>query len=184
VNHWQLRQAARIIQHGGVIAYPTEGVYGLGCDPLNAAAVLHLLALKQRPMAKGLILIAAELTQLRPFIAPLSTREEAQLTSTWPGPHTWLLPARTDTPIWLRGEHNTIAVRVTAHPLASALCRLTGQAIVSTSANQSGQRPATSTLELHRQFGGELDFILSGRLEQAGKPTVIRDLKTGHVIRK
>lgn len=183
MNNWQLRQAARIIHNGGVIAYPTEGVFGLGCDPLNAAAVFHLLTLKQRPVSKGLILIAAELDQLRPFIAELSKEEEAQLTSTWPGPHTWLLPARPETPTWLRGEHNTIAVRVTAHPVASSLCRATGQAIVSTSANRSGQKPATNTLALKRQFRNELDFILSGKLEQVGKPTVIRDLKTGRTTR-
>lgn len=183
MNPWQLRQAARVIHRGGIVAYPTEAVFGLGCDPLNAEAVQRLLALKQRPVEKGLILIAADLDQLLPYIAPLSPAAEAQLAATWPGPHTWLLPARADTPRWLRGEHDTIAVRVTNHPLAAALCRAAGQAIVSTSANRAGQRPATTALQVRRQFGDQLDMVLRGRLGQTNKPTTIRDLKTGRVIR-
>lgn len=183
MNRWQLTQAARAIHGGGIIAYPTEAVFGLGCDPLNPEAVRRLLALKQRPMNKGLILIAADLDQLTPFIAPLDADALASVQQVWPGPHTWLLPARAETPRWLRGDHDTIAVRVTAHPLAAALCRAAGHAIVSTSANRTGQHPATSPLQLRRQFGDQLDMILSGNLGQANKPTTIRDLKTGRVIR-
>ena len=183
MNRWQLSQAARAIHRGGIVAYPTEAVFGLGCDPLNPEAVQRLLALKQRDMDKGLILIAADIEQLAPFIAPLTHEDETQLADTWPGPHTWLLPARPDTPRWLRGQHETIAVRVTAHPIAAALCRTAGQALVSTSANRAGQHPATSPLQLRRQFGNQLDMILSGNLGQANKPTTIHDLKTGRVIR-
>ena len=183
VTRWQLQQAARAIHQGGIVAYPTEAVFGLGCDPLNAEAVQRLLALKQRPMEKGLILIAAELDQLLPYIAPLSPAAEAQVATTWPGPHTWLLPARTDTPRWLRGEHDTIAVRVTAHPLAAALCRAAGQAIVSTSANRAGQRPATTALQVRRQFDGQVDFLLHGSLGGEARPTPIRDLSSGRKIR-
>jgi L-threonylcarbamoyladenylate synthase len=183
VNPWQLRQAARVIHRGGIVAYPTEAVFGLGCDPLNAEAVQRLLALKQRPVEKGLILIAADLDQLRPYIALLNAEAEAQLAATWPGPHTWLLPARADTPRWLRGEHDTIAVRVTNHPLAAALCRAAGQAIVSTSANRAGQRPATTALQVRRQFDGQVDFLLHGPLGGEARPTPIRDLSSGRKIR-
>ncbi len=183
MNHWQLRQAARAIHSGGLIAYPTEAVYGLGCDPLNAAAVQRLLNLKGRAMDKGLILIAADLDQLRPFLLPLDSDGEATLHTTWPGPVTWLLPARPETPRWLRGCHETLAVRVTAHPLAAALCRQLGHPLVSTSANRSGQTPARSALAVRRQLGPALEFIVSGPLGNQARPTPIRDLASGRILR-
>lgn len=183
MNPWQLKRAARIIHGGGIIAYPTEAVYGLGCDPLNPDAVLRLLALKQRPVEKGLILIAAELAQLAPFIAPLHETDLATVNATWPGPVTWLLPARPDTPTWLRGEHHSIAVRITAHPLAAALCRAAGQAIVSTSANPGGLPPARTALSVKRYFSDQVDLILPGALDKAAQPTTIRDLRSGRIIR-
>jgi L-threonylcarbamoyladenylate synthase len=183
MNPWQLRQAARIIHAGGVIAYPTEAVFGLGCDPLNPEAVQRLLEIKQRPMNKGLILIAADMAQLHPFIAPLNPADETLLADTWPGPHTWLLPARANTPRWLRGAHDTIAVRVTAHPVAAALCRAAGHALVSTSANRAGHPPATTALQVQRQFGKQISLIVKGKLGRVGKPTSIRDLKTGQLVR-
>ncbi len=183
MNRWQLSQAARCIHGGGIVAYPTEAVFGLGCDPLNPAAVQNLLALKQREMGNGLILIAANIAQLAPFIAPLSNEDETQLAQTWPGPHTWLLPARAHTPLWLRGHHDTIAVRVTAHPVAAALCRATEQTIVSTSANPTGKPPATSALRARQYFPRGLDLILNGALGEETDPTSIRDLATKKLIR-
>jgi L-threonylcarbamoyladenylate synthase len=183
MNPWQLRQAARIIHAGRVIAYPTEAVFGLGCDPLNPEAVQRLLALKQRTVEKGLILIASDLDQLTPFIQPLSESELATVNATWPGPHTWLLPARPDTPQWLRGAHDTIAVRVTAHPIAAALCRACGHALVSTSANPAGYPPAMKALQVQRYFGGQIDYLLNGPLGTETGPTPIRDLTTKKLIR-
>ena len=183
LSPWHLRQAAHIIHRGGVIAYPTEAVFGLGCDPLNPEAVFRLLDIKQRPAEKGLILIAANLDQLAPFIAPLSEADLKRLQATWPGPNTWLLPARPETPHWLRGNHETIAVRVTAHPIASALCRVANQAIISTSANLAGHRPALNMLGVQRQFHNQLDMILNGPLGKESKPTAIRDLSTDQLTR-
>ncbi len=183
MNHWQLRQAARVIHAGGLIAYPTEAVYGLGCDPLNAAAVQRLLSLKGRPMDKGLILIAADLDPLRPFLLPLSSDDETTLSATWPGPVTWLLPARPEIPRWLRGRHDTLAVRVTGHPLAATLCRQLGHPLVSTSANRSGQTPARSPLDVQRTFGNNIDLVLTGALGEQRRPTLIRDLASGHILR-
>jgi len=183
MNNWQLRQAAHIVHAGGLIAYPTEAVYGLGCDPLNAAAVQRLLALKHRPMDKGLILIASDLDQLRPFLLPLSTDDEATVNATWPGPITWLLPARPETPRWLRGSHDTLAVRITDHPLAAALCRQLGHPLVSTSANRSGQTPARSPLGIRRAFGNDIDLTLTGPLGGRRCPTAIRDLASGRTVR-
>ena len=183
MNHWQLRQAARIVRQGGLIAYPTEAVYGLGCDPLQAGAVQRLLALKDRPVDKGLILVAADLDQLRPFLLPLSADDEATVLATWPGPVTWLIPARAETPRWLRGRHDTLAVRVTDHPVTAALCRQLGHPLVSTSANRSGQPPARSPLAVRRSFGKAIDLILSAPLGNRQRPTIIRDLASGRIVR-
>ncbi|MBL1277248.1 MAG: threonylcarbamoyl-AMP synthase [Ectothiorhodospiraceae bacterium] len=181
--HWKLKQVANVVHQGGVIAYPTEAVYGLGCDPLNALAVSRLLALKHRSIHKGLILIASRLEQLHPFIAPLDANSLSLLHETWPGPFTWLLPARENTPRWLRGTHSSIAVRVTAHPLASALCESTGHALVSTSANPSGLPPARRALKVRQYFPEQIDAILTGAVGTASNPSPIRDLATKKLIR-
>lgn len=186
MTRWQLQQAVRVIQQGGIIAYPTEAVYGLGCDPFNAEAVLRLLALKGRPMEKGLILIASDISQLRPFMARLSPDQLQQLETSWPGPVTWLVPARPETPTWLRGQHDTIAVRVTGHPVAAALCQAVGHALVSTSANPAGRQPATTPLQVRRYFSdqeNQIDHIMVGPLGSHTSPTTIRDLATGQTVR-
>ncbi len=182
-SQWQLHAAVRWIRIGGVIAYPTEAVFGLGCDPGNRRAVERLLALKKRPAEKGLILIASEWKQLQPWLDSIPAAWEAQLRGSWPGPTTWLIPASSGCPRWLTGDHETLAVRVTAHPLAQRLCESLGSAIVSTSANRSGQRPARSVFEVRLQFGHEIDFVLPGQLGTLPKPTEIRDLASGRVIR-
>ncbi|MGD8643068.1 MAG: L-threonylcarbamoyladenylate synthase [Chromatiales bacterium] len=178
-----LEQAARVLRDGGLVAYPTEGVYGLGCDPMNESAVDRLLELKQRPRAKGLILIAAAPEQLEPFLAPLEPRLRERVLARWPGPVTWVVPAAPTTPEWVRGQHETIAVRVTAHPLAAALCRAAGMAIVSTSANLSGHEPARSAREVVEQLGGRIDCVLEGALGGLDRPTEILDARTGRVLR-
>lgn len=179
----KLRLAARCIRAGGIVAYPTEAVFGLGCDPWDGNAVRRLLALKRRPERKGLILIAADFRQLQPFIQPLNKDRMATVLATWPGPVTWLLPARAQTPSWLTGGHATLAVRVTPHPLAVALCQSTGSALVSTSANVSGRRPARAALQVRSALGAKVDLILGGRCGARTQPSTIRDVLTGAVIR-
>lgn len=183
MNPWHLRQAVRCLDAGGVIAYPTEAVFGLGCDPLNPQAVSRLLALKQRDVAKGLILIAADLAQLSPYIEPPTADIQARLDASWPGPVTWLLKPRPHVPQWLTGAHHTIAVRVSAHPVANALCQTFGRALVSTSANPSHHPPARNSLTLRRYFHQQIDFIVPGKLGAQAKPTVIRDARTGKIHR-
>lgn len=178
-----LRVAARLLQEGGVIAYPTEGVWGLGCDPMNEAAVRRLLDLKQRPESKGLIIIAASMAQVETWLAGLDAARREACASTWPGPYTWVVPAA-QAPEWLRGRHDSVAVRVSAHPGVQALCNAFGGALVSTSANVSGRPPARDALQLRQQFGRGLDYILPGRLGGDGKPSEIRDARTGIVLRK
>lgn len=181
-NH-RLRLAARIIANGGVVAYPTEAVYGLGCDPYNCSAVGRILAIKRRDPAKGLILIAAEPFQLLPFVAPLPPGPMAEVLASWPGPHTWLLPVRPGIPHWLTGRFATLAVRVTAHPLAAGLCRAYGGAIVSTSANVADRPPARSALEVRLALADGPDLIVSGACVGADRPSSIRDGYTGRVLR-
>lgn len=176
-------RAAAALRAGGVVAYPTEAVYGLGCDPRNQAAVERILDLKGRPTEKGLILIAAEFDQVTPFLAPLPEAMRATVLATWPGPITWLIPAATQTPPWLRGTHDTLAVRVTAFAPAAALCRAAGMALVSTSANRSGEAPARTAAEVRAIFGTGLDDVLEGPCGGRERPSEIRDARTGAVIR-
>lgn len=172
-----------MLRQGGIIAYPTEAVFGLGCDPLNEATVDRLLKLKQRSRDLGLILIAAEFAQLQQFLKPLSNDIMQRVMRAWPGPVTWVMPALDEAPVWLRGRFDTLAVRVTAHPIAAQLCRETGGAIVSTSANVTGQPPAKSANAVRGAFGAQVDVILDGPLGASDRPTEIRDALTGVTVR-
>lgn len=177
------QQAARAqLRRGGVLAYATESCFGLGCDPLNPRAIRRVLAVKARPNHKGLIVIAANLAQLAPLIRPLNAAQLATVNRYWPGPYTFLLPAAPRVPSLLRGRHDKIAVRVTAHGSAAALCRSLGQAIVSTSANRAGQ-VSLKTARGCRQAFGERVLTLSGRIGRQRKPSTIIDLDTGRVLR-
>ncbi len=184
LNDWKLREAVHCLDNGGVIAYPTESVYGLGCDPLNPAAVMRLLRLKQRSPAKGLILIAADFGQLRPFVTPIHQERMAPVLATWPGPHTWVLPAAPGTPWWLTGRHDSLAVRVTAHPLAAALCRRRGAPLVSTSANRSGHSAPRQALAARLALlPAAADLVLHGSCGPGHRPTPIRDARSGALLR-
>lgn len=182
MSNWRIRQAVSALNNGGVIAYPTEAVYGLGCDPWNVEAVKRLLDIKQRPWQKGLILVAADFNQLQDFIAPVSPDVLKQLESTWPGPVTWLLPVGTNLPPYLSGLHDTIAVRVTAHKQTAELCREFGGAIVSTSANLAGAKPAR-TIRQVRWSLANIDVIVPGQCSGSDQPTEIRDAHSGEQIR-
>jgi L-threonylcarbamoyladenylate synthase len=174
-----LAHAAEILKQGGLVAYATEYCFGLGCDPRNEQAVTRLLHLKRRPQKKGLILIAADVDQLAHYVTDIPPRVMA----TWPGPHTWLLEPRPHVPRWIAGANPRLAVRVTAHTQAAALCRAAGMAIVSTSANRGGQQPARSAREVLRRFGGDVDYVLTGRVGKLRAPTPIRDALTDESIR-
>lgn len=178
-----LIRAMRALREGAVIAYPTEGVWGLGCDPFNRDSVELLLALKRRPGAKGLILIAAEADMFAPLLDPLPPALRQQLDASWPGPNTWIVPDPDHlAPPWIRGRHDSLALRVTAHPLAARLSRAFGGPIVSTSANPAGLAPALSAYAVRRYFGG-LVMIVPGNTGGSKTPSTIRDLVTGRVLR-
>jgi len=179
---FQLRLGADTLRKGGVLAWPTEAIYGIGCDPLNPHAVQRLLALKQRPLSKGFILVAANLDQLLPFIEPPPEAQMQTVLNSWPGPHTWLLPASPQTPVRITGGTGMVAVRVTAHPIARNLCLAFGGALTSTSANRSGHPPARTALEVRLRCPGT-DTILHGSTGGLLNPTPIRNPLSDEVIR-
>jgi len=183
LSPWKLRFAAHWLRQGGLVAYPTEAVYGLGCDPLNDVAVQRLLALKQRSWRKGLILIASDPEQFAPYLVEQSAEIAARVHATWPGAVSWLWPAQASVSPLLRGAHTSLAVRIPAHPLARALCGVAGHPIVSTSANRSGQRPARSALDVRRKLGREPVLVLHGAVNRRAQPSQIIDLLTQRHIR-
>lgn len=176
-------QLGKRILAGGVVAYPTEGVWGLGCDPWDVKAVARILAIKERPVEKGLIIIAADYEQLAPYLAPLSSDLVYRLTERWPGPFTWVVEHNGSLPGWVTGNRQTIAVRVPGHPMARALCRHAGMPLVSTSANRSGQPAMTERLQVRLKLGAELDGIAPGKTFPGAQPSQIRDLITGQLFR-
>lgn len=178
-----LAAAAAAIRRGGIVAYPTEGVWGLGCDPANEDAVRRILALKERRAEEGLILLAASEAQLAAFAAPFTPAMARRILPTWPGPVTWIVPAAENCPGWLTGGRQTIAVRVSAHPAARALARAAGTALVSTSANRHGGSPARDAEAVRALFGDRLDALLEAPLGDRGGPTEIRDAASGRLLR-
>ena len=171
------------LKRGGLIAYPTESCYGLGCDPANRKAVQRILKLKQRPQRKGLILIASDYYQVALYLQPLIPVEQAKLQNDGAQAVTYLMPVKGSAPRWLRGEHDTLAVRLTAHPFAKQLCHSVNSALVSTSANRSGQRPAKTFAECQRLFGKKV-WVLRGRVGKRKQPSTIRAWSDGKIIRK
>jgi L-threonylcarbamoyladenylate synthase len=176
------RRIAAHLRRGGLIAYPTESCYGLGCDPDNRRAVQRILRLKQRPQHKGLILIAAHYHQVARYLQALTHDEQAKLKEDGAQAITYLMPARPSCPHWLRGAHDTLAVRLTAYPFARNLCRSTSSALVSTSANRSGQRPARTYAQCQRLFGHKV-WVLPGRVGKRKKPSSILAWADGKIVR-
>ncbi|MFW2372400.1 MAG: L-threonylcarbamoyladenylate synthase [Gammaproteobacteria bacterium] len=179
---FRLRLAAHCCNSGGVIAYPTESVFGLGCDPLDQIAVIKILQLKQRPVEKGLILIASSLQQLQAFLSPEQALEplvKPQAVAT-----SWLVKPSALTPYWITGKHPKLAVRITQHPLARALCDKTGYPLVSTSANPAKLPPARNILKLRQYFDDDIDYYVAGEVGGASNPSQIVDLETGQIVRE
>lgn len=179
-----LSRAVSALRRGGVVAYPTEAVWGLGADPWNEAACKRILELKRRPWDKGLILVAADAEQLAPFIDVPSKAVWKRASITWPGPNTWVFPCTEATPMWISGDQASVAVRISAHETVRALCERFGGAIVSTSANPAGRDPALSATQVRLYFGDKLDAVLPGALGGLARATSIRDAMTGHILRR
>lgn len=181
---WRAARARRVLAAGGIIAYPTEAVWGLGCDPWNAAAVRRLIGLKGRDAGLGIILVAASMEQVEPLVYwPAGARGE-EVRAGWPGFVTWVMTARPGVPDLVTGGRSTVAVRVSAHPLVQGLCLAHGGSLVSTSANPHGLRPARSALAVRRYFPRGLDLVVHGPLGGAERPSPIRDAATGSYLRR
>jgi L-threonylcarbamoyladenylate synthase len=180
------RGLRHFLKSGGVIAYPTESVFGLGCDPNNRQAVKRILHIKGRPQHKGLILVADCFSRLKTFVAPISASQIRTMQQSWGNPkkpHTWIVPAAKHCPKWLTGRHKSIAIRVTSHPYTAKLCKDTGMPLVSTSANQSGHQAAKTVKQCRRLFEHQVQ-VLAGKTAGAKKPSTIQDLLTGKILRK
>ncbi len=180
-----IADAAAVMHRGGVVACPTESVWGLSCDPFDEAAVLRLLAIKQRTVDKGLILVAAHLDPLRRWLdlPALPPDRLAVVLASWPGPHTWVMPAAADAPAWITGGRDSIAVRISAHPVVTALCEGFGGALVSTSANRGGEPPAYTRAQLDPLLHEALDGVVAGETGGLDQPTPIRVARDGSVLR-
>ncbi|EKE83386.1 Sua5 family translation factor [Idiomarina xiamenensis 10-D-4] len=178
-------QAAREAFATGLIAYPTEAVFGLGCDPREDVFLQQLLDLKQRPQEKGFILLAADYSQLLPFVDDNAIPQDKRFSvfSHWPGPVTLLLPARQSVSPLLRGQFDTIACRVTAYEPARELCRQLNSAIVSTSANRHQQPSLTSFEAVKTEFNDELAWVMDDAVAGASSPSTIINPLTGQVVR-
>jgi len=183
--HNSISNTVTALRAGGVVAYPTEAVFGLGCDPRDRAAFERLFALKQRPPTQGVLLIGADFDQVAPYIDLAATPQAAieRARATWPGPHTWVFPRADGVPPWIAGGHAGIALRVTAHPVAAALCRAFGGALVSTSANRHGEPPARSAAAVRERFGETIDAVVDGAVGGLERPTPIRDAIGGESLR-
>lgn len=182
-TRFRIPLAINALYTGGIIAYPTEAVWGVGCDPFDGDAVLQLLQIKQRDWRKGVILVAADMAQLQPYLHGLDNNHLQTLRVSWPGPNTWLVPDNGTAPDWITGGRDTLALRVSAHPVVAALCRQFGAPIVSTSANPAGKSPARSLLDVRRYFGNRLDVVVPGALGGLQKPTQIRNVISGEICR-
>ncbi len=178
-----LNASLNCLKKGQILAYPTEAVFGLGCDPFNADAVGRLLMIKQRSVDKGLILVAATWQQIESLVEPIPPRALTQVLATWPGPFTWVFPVSPAVPHWIRGKHRTIALRVSSHPVIQELCQAFGGPIVSTSANRDGQPPLRDYRAVCMMFGKQIDFILPDKVGGQNNPTIIRDAISGETIR-
>lgn len=182
MRRWQINTATRIVATGGILAYPTEAVYGIGCSPYSLDAINRILWLKGRKVSKGLILIGSDLSQFEHLVDMRVIGNRPAILASWPGPVTWIFPAKSRVPEWLTGNHTGLAIRISNHPLVRNLCDKAG-ILVSTSANPAGCKPARSGRRVRAYFGNKLDYILPGPVGDIIGPTEIRDAVSGNIIR-
>ena len=181
---WQAQFSAHVLRQGGVIAHPTEAVWGLACDPFSEVSVDYLLALKGRPVEKGLILVSSNISHFSSLLKPLNSDMTSRFCEPQARPTTWIVPDPLQiTPAWIRGAHSGVAVRVSTHPVIKELSRFFGGPIISTSANPTGKKPAMSVREIRQYFKGDMDYILPGSLGGSLRPSQIIDLATGNILR-
>ena len=180
-SDFSIRHAAHIIRLGGIIAYPTDTIYGLGCDPYNADAVERINCIKQRPQNKQFILLAGGIEQVRSLLS--ITSEQEKTITRGADPTSWVVSASEQAPLWLTDKNHMLTIRITQYDVVKRLCHALGHAIISTSANLSGKNPATNSLQLHQYFYQKVDKILLADKAQATKPSKIIRLCDNYIIR-
>jgi L-threonylcarbamoyladenylate synthase len=174
------------IMRGEVIAYPTETFYGLGADPRNAEAIERIYAIKGRRAGEALPLIAQEFDVLVELGAPLPPIARKLAEAFWPGSLTLVLPIASGRfPDVLTAGGSTVAVRVPDHPVARAIAAIAGGLITSTSANRSGQPPASTADDVHAALGDDIAVLVDGGATPGGAPSTIVDVtsETPRLIR-
>jgi L-threonylcarbamoyladenylate synthase len=181
---WRVQYAAEVIRAGGLVAHPTEAVWGLACDPFNEQAVSSLLNLKKRPRDKGMILVSGCVEHFYPLLDALPPELQRRFMLEAECPTTWLVPDVYDiVPPLIKGRFSSVALRLSRHPLTVALSKRLDSPLVSTSANPAGKPPAKNLREVRRYFYQDVDYLLDGRLGGYSKPSVIRDLVSGDAVR-
>lgn len=183
INPFKMHVAAQIINQGGVIAYPTEAVYGLGCHPSAIKAIQRILDIKRRPWQKGLILVASKVEQVVPYLSDEGIKLIDCFNEVHKRPVTWLLPVSPEVSPLLRGNHSKIAIRLSQNPYVKALCDTANSALVSTSANRAGQPEMTTAEEVRCQMASEVDMIIVGPTGGHTRPSSIIDAQTREVLR-
>ena len=179
---WRLPLLRSVLDSGGVVACPAEGVWGLSCDPYSEVAVHDLLTLKRRSVHKGLIVVAADAAMFDGVLSSLSPDERQRVRASWPGPNTWLVPNQGVFPDWITGDSTEVAIRVTSALPLKRLSESFGGPLVSTSANPAGLSPPHYLWSLRRYFGVTLP-VMPGMLAKAGKPSTIRRVGDGTLVR-
>ena len=182
MSPWALNRLTQAIAAGAVIGYPTDTIWGFGCDPLNPSSVGRLLQIKHRDVDKGLILLTSDLAYCDPFIR-LEPDQRPALQTPAAVPTTWLVEASERCPVWIRGNHPTVALRITRHPLLRFICAQLQLPLVSTSANRTGKSTVRNALQMRRQFGAELDYIVTGFNTGGGRASAIKSLASGNLVR-
>lgn len=183
MSHWHIKNAIQVIKQGGIISYPTESVFGLGCNPNDLEAVLQLLEIKQRDISKGLLLVADTIAQLEPFINISDSLTVNKLMANSSKPVTWIVPCNYLTPAWLTGKHQSIAVRISRHPIVKQLCAEFNAALVSTSANISGQASTKKAWQVRKRFANKVNYYVPGDLGVFVSESEIRNIITDEIVR-
>jgi len=181
-SDFSIRHAASIIRQGGILAYPTDTIYGLGCDPYNPDAVNRLSEIKHRPLNKLFILLAADIDQLKGLI-DIDT-EQQDIIATQKSATSWIISASKTAPEWLTDNDNNITIRISQNLVVQKLCRHLGHAIISSSANLTGKTPAQNSLQIHKYFHATVDKILATNKKLTARPSTIIRLSDHTIIRE
>ncbi len=177
-------EGAAILKSGGVVAYPTEACFGLGCDPGNADSVQRILRMKNRSWDKGLILVSDRVERALPYLGELTSDQIEKLGSETDKPVSWICPVSALVSQWVRGRFESIALRITRHPPTARLCHEAGMVLVSTSANRAGQPPLESAFSVTNVFNEEIDLVVDEPIGIAARPSTIIDICSGEILRQ